>query len=59
MILDKAHDLNLVQIVGKNSVESHLSECKRNAHLTDNESQVRIKESKNRCKWKATIDGHN
>jgi len=40
---DSQHDLDLVQIIGKNSVKSHLSECKRNAHSTDiSENYLRI-----------------
>jgi len=35
-LLAKAHGLDLVQIISKNSIKSHLSECKRNAHLTFN-----------------------
>jgi len=34
-LLAKAHGLDLVQIISKNSIKFHLSECKRNAHLTE------------------------
>ena len=50
----KANNLDLVQIMGKNSVESHLSECKRNAYSTEL-SRRKWELSENRCKLKATI----
>jgi len=51
------HGLDLVQITDKNSlsIESHLSECKRNAHSTELWHYT-WELFKNQCKWKATID---